>query len=139
MLAFVVDNSVVVAWLYPSQATAYTERLLEISAESTLHTAFIWPAEFTNVASTLVKRAILTDAQGSAMMHMVETLDLQVERPPADLNSLYRLSRHHELSAYDTAYLELAMRLNIPLATRDAALEKAARSLGLYLETPSFG
>lgn len=54
MVAFVVDNSVVVAWLYPSQATAYTERLLEISAASTLHTAFIWPAEFTNAASAMV-------------------------------------------------------------------------------------
>lgn len=67
------------------------------------------------------------------MMRMVEALNLMVACAPADLISLYRVSRHHGLSAYDAAYLELAMRLNLPLATRDAALEKASRSLDLYL------
>lgn len=133
MAAFIVDNSVAVSWIYPVQATAYTERLLEIAAESTLHTAFIWPAEFANAACTMVKRAILTDDLGSAMLRMAETLDLMVDRTSVDLFSLYRVSRRHGLSAYDAAYLELAMRLNIPLATRDGALEKAARSLDLFL------
>lgn len=61
MVAFVVDNSVVVSWLYAGQANAYTERVLESADTSTLHTSFIWPAEFANAATVMVKRGILTD------------------------------------------------------------------------------
>jgi len=133
MTAFIVDNSVVVSWIVPAQATAYTERLLEMSAAGALHTAFIWPAEFANAAGAMVRRAILTDDQGSEMIQMAETLGMVVDRTPADLPNLHRISRRHGLSAYDAAYLELAVRLTLPLATRDAALEKAARSLDLFL------
>ncbi len=131
--ACVVDNSVVVSWVYPAQSTKYTERLLETTAEGTLHTAFIWPAEFANAASVMVRRAILTDELGVEMIRMADALSLTVDRTPADLGSLYRLSRCHGLSVYAAAYLELAMRLRLPMATRDAALEKAAKSLDLYL------
>lgn len=133
MVACVVDNSVVVSWIYPAQATDYTERLLETTGASPLHTAFVWPAEFANVASTMVKRGILTDDLGAAMLRMAETLALTVDRVSPDLGGLYRVSRRHDLSVYDAAYLELAVRLNLPLATRDAALARAARALDLYL------
>jgi len=133
VVAFVVDNSVVVGWLYPAQATDYTERLLESSGTSTLHTSFIWPAEFANAASVMVKRSILTDDLGTAMIRMADTLSLVVDRAPADLREIYQISRRHGLSAYDATYLELAMRLNVPLATRDAALKQASQALDLYL------
>ncbi len=133
MVAFVVDNSVVVAWLYRAQATDYTERLLESSGTSTLHTSFIWPAEFANAASVMVKRGILTDDLGSAMIGVADTLRLVVDRAPADLREIYQVSRRHGLSAYDATYLELAMRLNVPLATRDTALKQASQALDLYL------
>jgi predicted nucleic acid-binding protein len=133
VVAFVVDNSVAVARLYPGQATPYTERLLESSTGSTLHTAFIWPAEFANAASVMVKRVILTDDLGSEMIQMAETFGFMVDRTPADLSRLYQISRRHGLSVYDAAYLELAMRLEIPLATRDTALAAASQSLDLYL------
>lgn len=133
MVAFVVDNSVVVAWLYEGQANAYTERVLESSGTSTLHTSFIWPAEFANAATVMVKRGILTDELGTAMIQMTDTLGLLVDRTPVDLRALYQVSRRFGLSAYDASYLELAMRLNIPLATRDTALIKASQTLGLFV------
>ena len=133
MVACIVDNSVVVAWLYPGQATAYTERLLERSGSSTLHASFIWPAEFANAASVMVKRGILTDELGAEMIRMVDAFDLVVDRTPADLRQIYQISRRYGLSAYDASYLELAIRLKLPLATRDAALKKASQSLDLFL------
>lgn len=133
MVAFVVDNSVAVAWLYPGQATAYTERVLESSGTSTLHTSFIWPAEFANAATVMVNRGILTDELGTEMIRMVDTLGLVIDRTPVDLRVLYQVSRRYGLSAYDASYLELAMRLNIPLATRDKALMKASQTLELFL------
>lgn len=133
MVAFVVDNSVVVAWLYQGQANAYTERVLESSGTSTLQTSFMWPAEFANAATVMVKRGILTDELGTAMIQMADALGLLVDRTPVDLGALYQLSRRFSLSAYDASYLELAMRLNIPLATRDTALMRASQTLGLFL------
>ena len=133
MVACIVDNSVVMAWLYPGQATAYTERLLERSGSSTLHASFIWPAEFANAASVMVKRGILTDELGAEMIRMVDAFDLVVDRTPADLRQIYQISRSYGLSAYDASYLELAIRLKLPLATRDAALKKASQTLDLFL------
>ena len=60
MVAFVVDNSVVVAWLYPGQATAYTERLLEISGEGTL---LVTPRD--NLVSATQAQPIDSDWLGS--------------------------------------------------------------------------
>lgn len=130
--AFVVDNSVAIAWAYPQQATDYTEALLDRSGGSVLYTAFIWPAEFANATHTLVNRSVLSEELGSEMLLLGESFGLLVERAPA-LSRLYRISRQHRLSAYDAAYLELAMRMNIPLATRDAALKASAESVGLHL------
>lgn len=134
MVNFVVDNSVAVAWLYRGQATPSTERLLERSTGNTLHTACMWPAEFANAASGVVKRGILTDDLGSEMIQTAETFGFLVDRATADLSKLYQISRQHNLSVYDAAYLELALRLGIPLATKDKVLAAASQSLDLYLE-----
>jgi predicted nucleic acid-binding protein len=60
-------------------------------------------------------------------------LSLVVDRAPANLREIYQISRRHGLSAYDATYLELAMRLKLPLATRDTTLKKASHTLDLYL------
>lgn len=131
--ACVIDNSVVVSWLYPAQTSAYTEALLERIGRSTLHVAFIWPAEYANTAAALVRRGLLDEAQGEEMIALAGRLNLNVDRMPPASDALYRLARQYALSAYDAAYLELALRLRCPLATRDTALERAARAEGLFL------
>jgi len=132
MVAFVVDNSIALAWAFPRQTTAYTERLLDQTRGARLHTAFIWPAEFANAVRTLEKRGLLTEALGTEMIGFARTLGLAVA-PAPDLATLHAVSRQYRLTAYDAAYLELAMRLSIPLATRDEELANAAASLGLLL------
>jgi predicted nucleic acid-binding protein len=132
MVAFVVDNSVAIAWVYPKQATEYTEQLLDSASHGLLHTAFIWPAEFANAANTLVNRGLLTDALGAEMIALSHDFGFIVDKAP-DPAELYAVSRKFGLTACDAAYLELAIRLNLPLATRDAGLTKAAKSLDLYL------
>lgn len=62
-------------------------------------------------------------------------LNLRIEPPPlmTDLSRLQALSDRHQLTAYDTAYLELALRLGFPLATFDSQLRKAADVEGVEL------
>lgn len=133
MVAFVVDNAIAIAWAYPRQATEYTERLLDSASLGLLHTAFIWPAEYANAASTLVNRGVLSEELGSEMMALGNDFGLIVNPAPSPAE-LYAIARQHGLTAYDAAYLELAIRLNLPLATRDSDLAKAAKKLNLYLE-----
>ncbi|MFM9912316.1 MAG: type II toxin-antitoxin system VapC family toxin [Methylophilaceae bacterium] len=131
MVAFVVDNSVAIAWAYPKQATEYTERLLDIGSHGLLHTAFIWPAEFANATFTLVNRGLLGVDTAPEVLAMANDFGLIVDKPQSP-ESLYSVAREFGLSAYDAAYLELAIRLNMPLATRDKDLKLAAEKLNLY-------
>ncbi len=130
--SFVVDNSVAMAWVYPKQATEYTERLLELSNGGTLYTSFVWPAEFANAASVMVNRGMLSDELGNEMLVMAANFAFMVDRAPIDASTLYQISRRFQLSAYDASYLELAIRLNMQLATRDVQLRKAADQVNLF-------
>ncbi len=131
MVAFVVDNSVAMAWTYPKQANEYTEKLLDVGSHGLLHTAFIWPAEFANATVTLVNRGLLIEGDASEVLAMANDFGFIVDKPQSP-ESLYTVSREFGLSAYDAAYLELAIRLNLPLATRDKGLRQAAEKLNLY-------
>ena len=61
-------------------------------------------------------------------MAQLATLNFTIDRPPqiTDFPRLHALANSHELTAYDVAYLDLAKRLSLPLATRDHNLKKAA-------------
>ena len=67
MVGVVVDNSIVVSWLHKGQANEYSERLLDAHIDI-FHTSFIWPAEFANVATVMVKRGILSCELGKSML-----------------------------------------------------------------------
>src|SRR5205823_3967414 len=67
------------------------------------------------------------DPRGPAMRRFVLDCSVAVE----DMSALVGLGRDHALSAYDAAYLHLALQEHLPLATRDRALRAAARSAGV--------
>jgi len=135
VVAFVADNSVVLSWFYPRQATDYTERLLTLSDHAEVHTAFIWPAEITNAALNLAKRKLIKKTDVDMLLDSVFSFGLKTATPPSDYRRLFELADEFELTTYDAAYLELAQRLAVPLATRDQALLKAARLMNLNLDS----
>ena len=63
---------------------------------------------------------------------------LRIDRSP-DENAVLRLARAHRLSVYDAAYLELAQREGLPLATLDADLQRAAAGEGVALVSSGNG
>jgi predicted nucleic acid-binding protein len=58
---------------------------------------------------------------------------IDAEGPDRAFRELLDLARSHRLTVYDAAYLDLALRLGLPLASKDARLRKAAAGLGLAL------
>ena len=132
-MAFVADNSVVVAWFVESQSGAQTRALLDRAGAEDVHVPCIWRAEFAAALLGLSHNRRLAPARIPAILQAVEGLDFVHDAGPASAGVLVDLARRYALNAYDACYLELALRLKAPLAARDAPLRNAAARAGVQL------
>ena len=133
MTDLVLDASVALSWCFKNEATATADRVLERLAIEAASVPAIWHLEIANVLALSERRGRITPANSSEFIALLETLDVVVdeETPSRALGRVLDLARAERLTAYDAAYLELAMRLGIPLASKDAALCDAAEGLGV--------
>jgi predicted nucleic acid-binding protein len=132
--AFVADSSVAIAWAVPSQATEGTIALLEsVLASSQVVVPVLWGFEVANSLLVLWRRRIIRDDQYERARQDLDMLESVVdeEGPRFALDKISSLAKQHSLSVYDAVYLELALRRAIPLASRDSALNKAAKRAGV--------
>jgi predicted nucleic acid-binding protein len=133
---FVADASVAMAWVVESQSSQATDNLLaDAGTGASVYVPVLWAFEVANALLILKRRGRIDQQE-----YDQARLDLRGLRPLLDeqgpqlaLSSTCELAERYELSAYDAAYLELAIRRTVPLATRDAALNKAARSAGVRI------
>ena len=132
-MAFVADNSVVAAWFIESQSDGYSLRLLDRAAKERVHVPLIWRAEFASVLLTFAHNRRLQPAHVAAIIDHIERLGLIHDAAPPPVRALVALGQRYALGAYDACYLELALRLNLPLAVRDASLRDAAVRAGAKL------
>ena len=133
-MAFVADASVTAAWFLPSQSNPYTNRLLTRLADEPVRVPCVWPFEFANILAVLERRKKLTRAQVAGIVERLAPLPLAVDSAAPAAIRLLELARQHGLSAYDAGYLELALRLGIPLASSDGPLRAAAERAGILME-----
>lgn len=134
-MAFVVDNSVTMAWCFEDEATPYTESLLDRLQNEQAVVPAIWPLEMANVLLMGERRQRLTEAQTARFMELLTSLPITVDTGALseDLGPILAIGRQHTLSAYDASYLELAMRQGLPLASQEAQLRGAAAVAGVPL------
>jgi predicted nucleic acid-binding protein len=134
-VAQVLDASVAIAWCVTSQSTPETKAALQaVTAQGALVPAPFW-FEVIYVLTGLAKRQIIQKRDIEKFFDDVESLDLSVE-PSGDIHEMlrvHRLSAEHALSIYDASYLDLALRHDLPLSTRDAVLASAALRAGVRL------
>lgn len=133
---FVADSSVGVAWAVHSQSSAATDELLDqVAAGIPLVVPTLWPFEVANSLLALLRRKkILAEDRDRALAALFQ-LPLVVDDGGSRLalGKTSELAAEHGLSVYDAAYLELAVRRKLPLASRDEALCKAAQSCRVKL------
>ncbi len=131
---FVADASVAAAWVVESQSTHATDRLfVEVEAGAAVHVPVLWMFEVANTL-LMLRRQQRIDQQGYDVARAnLGGLRLLVdgEGPQLALGSICELAEKHALSVYDATYLELAVRRTVPLASRDSALNKAAKRAGV--------
>jgi len=132
--AFVVDSSVAISWVVDSQSTGGAIALLdEALAGSPVVVPVLWAFEVANSLLALWRRRVIQEQQYERarwdLAHLESLVD--EEGPRVALEKTSTIAREHSLSVYDAVYLELALRKGLPLATRDAALNKAAKRAGV--------
>lgn len=130
-MPFVVDNSVVAAWFFPTQATDHTDSVLDRLKADTAHVPALWVLEFSNVLRKAVMSRKLTTESALEIIAEAGKLPLSVDYTATTTAEHFELALRHGLSSYDAAYLDLAMRLGLPIATKDGALHTAALRAGV--------
>ena len=133
MTDLVLDASVALSWCFKNEATEAADRVLERLADEAASVPAIWHLEVSNVLALSERRRRITPAGSTEFIAMLETLTIVVddETPSRAFGRVLDLARGERLTAYDAAYLELAMRLGIPLASKDGDLCDAAERLGV--------
>lgn len=132
-MPFILDASVVMAWCFEDEATAYADRMLEMLDQDIAHVPAIWPLEVANAVLMGERRQRLTAADALRFIELVRTLPITVDHAPLEraLGTVLLLARALAISSYDASYLELAIREGLPLATQDRKLGAAAARHGI--------
>ena len=130
-MPFVLDNSVVSGWFLENQATPYTDAVVQRLRDDRAHVPAVWELEFTNVLRTACVRQRLDAQRAQAVVVQIGALPISVDRHPVVRSEMLALALRFGLSRYDVAYLELALRLQSPIATQDEAMRQAALACGV--------
>ena len=139
-MSFVLDNSVTMRWFFGDgrpQELAYAGKVLDALKEESALVPATWGLEVANVIARAEAKGLVTEARSGAFLEMLEDVEIEVDASTfaQALSATLQLARRYKLSAYDASYLELALRLGMPLATLDTDLLKAAKKAGV----PRFG
>ena len=132
----VLDASVAVAWCFEDENTHFTEGVLDLlSTGIEVITPAIWPFEVANALLMAERRKRITLAQVTALLRRIAGLPISVEpiEPGRAFEQILSVARQQSLTEYDAAYLELALRTGLPLATLDDKVKQAARLVGVGL------
>lgn len=126
-----VDASVSAAWFLPDEANVYTEAALAATALTEVWVPALWLLEMGNLLLNAQRRKRIDDAKRRELVAAAAGLRLRIDREPVSMVALDTLAAEHALSAYDAAYLELARRRSLPLATQDRGLRRAMAATGV--------
>ena len=136
---FILDCSVTMAWCFDDEATPYTEGVQDQLADMRAVVPTIWPLEVANAALVGERRKRLDEARSTRFFSLLSGLPIIVDFGTSGkaFSDVVHLARAHNLSSYDAAYLELAIRWGLPLACLDGKLKAAATAVGVMLFSPA--
>jgi predicted nucleic acid-binding protein len=131
----VLDSSVTLAWLYSDEITEAIRGVFEAVAEHGAVVPALWRLEIANSLTVAARRQRIDSEFRRAALSDLSMLDITTD-PYTDSNAwgqTLRLADQCGLTAYDAAYLELALRRRLPLATLDEKLRAGASDCGVEL------
>ena len=133
MAVFVLDASTVIAWAIEDERRGRAvDTLTRLRAGGEARVPALWRFEVRNALLVNERRGRLSETDTAVFLRELARLPVGIERSP-DEAGILALARQHRLKACDAAYLELARREGLPLASLDKALRKAAAASGVAL------
>jgi predicted nucleic acid-binding protein len=136
MPAFVIDASVASSWCFAEESTDYTNAILQILLGSTEAAApSLWAYEIRNAVLMGLRRKRITERQAQDFLDILKVLNITLTSPYS-FDAIYGLAKSHNLTFYDAAYLDLALREGLPIATSDKAIIRAAVTSGASVFQP---
>lgn len=132
-MSFVLDASIALSWCFSDESTPETVSLLEKLETEEAFVPAIWSLEVGNILISAEKRKRISYAKINEFVDLLHNLPIKVDpnTHAQAFQKILSLAYSEKLMTYDAAYLELAMRLGIPLATKDRQLYEAALSMGV--------
>lgn len=136
-MSLVLDASMTVSWLFDAEHTEAAQAILKQVAAEGAAVPSLWRLEVANVLKNAVRRGRCDEAYVDRCLERLGRLPIQIdsETDKQAWGQTRRLAHDQDLSLYDAAYLELAVRRQSTLASNDAALLKAAQSIGIEILT----
>lgn len=127
------DASVALSWFLSDESDVYADSVL---GKLTNHEAVVpglWYLEISNALTLLERRGRIKEAETTRILSLERGLPIEIDDTPVTeiVDGVLSLARRFKLSAYDATYLELALRLGLPLATLDRTLKAAAKGAGV--------
>ena len=134
-MSLVIDSSMTLAWYFEDEKTELSLAVLRRVADAGAIVPALWRLEVLNGLQVAVRRGRIDSAYRDASLADLQSLVIAID--PATNRQAWsatlRLCERFGLTPYDAAYLELAQRRQLPLATLDAALIRAARADNVQL------
>jgi predicted nucleic acid-binding protein len=129
-VSLVLDCSATLAWIYPDETTKPIQSVFEQVVERGALVPALWYVEIANSLTVALRAGRITEEERAASLMDLGDLDIlsDDETGIRAWNDTIGLADRYKLTVYDAAYLELAVRSSLPLATLDNDLRKAARS-----------
>jgi predicted nucleic acid-binding protein len=133
MPSLVIDSSLAAAWCFPDERTDYTNAVLRaVSTPIEAIAPRLWAYELRNGVLMGLRRQRITPADAQEFLESIKGLPILLT-DPVSYDVVFSLANRHGLTVYDAAYLDLALREGLPLASLDNALCIAARKSGVTL------
>jgi predicted nucleic acid-binding protein len=131
--AAVTDSSIALTWCFEDEASPETDRLFERVRDNGAIVPGLWHLEVCNVLLQAEKRGRISRDDVARRLGLIADLPISVDQETAarSLRETLTLARAEQLTTYDAAYLELALRRALPLMTKDGALAAAAQRRGV--------
>ena len=132
-MTLVIDASLALVWCLPAEQTPRTDELFDAVLDAGAYVTAIWRYEIAHGLLRAERRRRTIESDTLRSLELLAGLRLEVDLEHTELASsvVLNIAREHGLTVYDASYLELAMRLSLPLGTNDGPLAEAARKAGV--------
>jgi predicted nucleic acid-binding protein len=138
-MPLVVDASIALSWALPDESSGYAEAALAVAERDGVRVPELWAREVANGLAVAYRRKRLTSDDERVFLSALSRLNIGVEQAPAAATAIHdgaAAAMRYGLTAYDAAYVDLAAREGLMLATLDAAMRKAAQESQVKIFIP---